>query len=128
MELKYPLTLGGPVNRSLSSNRGGHMLRRIGLLVYMMRIPMFILIVLGVVLPLAFDTAMFRGLADLEPYQVWIVTVGAFMVLSAAMTCAFLVLLYGSDRADGSRRAIASPPSQSPSKSLPPKWVVSALY
>jgi hypothetical protein len=70
---------------------------------------------------------MFHGLGDLEPNQVLIVSLGAFLLLSAAMACALLVLLYGSDRADGKRQPTSS------SRELPQGlslsgWIVGALY
>ena len=46
------------------------MLRRFFLLVYMMRVPLITLLILGVTLPIAFRTTMFHGVADIEESQV----------------------------------------------------------
>jgi len=75
--------------------------RRFCLLVYMMRVPLMTLLVLGAALPLAFQTTMFHGVADLEESQVFGAAFLAFLLFSEAITCAFLVLLYGEERADG---------------------------
>jgi len=62
------------------------------------------LLILSVGLPLAFQTALFRGLADLKQadFKLW-PTAGVFMVagmafltVSAAMVAANLIFLYGS--------------------------------
>jgi hypothetical protein len=44
---------------------------------------------------------MFRGVADLQSNQVIVAAFLAFLLLSEAITCAFLILLYGEERADG---------------------------
>ena len=71
--------------------------------VYFMRVPLAILMLLGLVFPAALGSSMLHGLADLAISQIWAVSLGAFLVFSAAVTCCFLVLLYGSERADGKR-------------------------
>jgi hypothetical protein len=84
------------------------MARRVFLHLYMMRVPLIILFVLGFGLPLAFRSPMLRGLADLTNNQIALLAFGAFLLLSAAMTCCFLVLLYGTARADGKREPAAA--------------------
>lgn len=106
------------------------MARRVFLYLYMLRVPVLILFVLGILLPKAFDTPMLHGLADLETNQILVVSLGAFLLVSAAMTCAFLVLLYGSERADGKR--LPDPPL-STSFALPQRlpvagWIVGTFY
>ena len=76
------------------------MVRKFFLLSYMVRVPFLTLVALGFVLPETFGSKLFRGLADLEFNQILVVSWGAFMLFSSAMTCAFLVLFYGTDRAD----------------------------
>ncbi len=78
------------------------MARRVFLHLYMMRIPL-LLLTLGFGLPPAFHSPMLHGLADLQNCQIAIVSLGAFLLLCAAMSCCFLVLLYGAARADGKR-------------------------
>jgi predicted acylesterase/phospholipase RssA len=104
--------------------------RRFFLHLYMLRIPILILLMLGIVLPSAFGSPMLHGLADLEPNQVLLVSLGAFLLLSTAMTCAFLVLLYGSERADGKRLPmVASLAAVSLPQRLPLSgWIVGTLY
>jgi hypothetical protein len=75
--------------------------RRRFLLLYMMRVPLTFLTVLGFGLPWAFQTEMFHGVADLELIQVGAASFLAFLYVSAAISCCFLVLLYGEERADG---------------------------
>ena len=77
--------------------------RSLFLHLYMLRVPITILVTLGWVLPKAFGNSMFHGLGDLQTSQVCLVSLGAFLLVAAAITCAFLVLLYGSERADGTR-------------------------
>jgi predicted acylesterase/phospholipase RssA len=110
--------------------QGGMVLRRFFLRLYMMRIPLSILFVLGAVLPLTFGSPMFHGLADLEPKQIWMVSLASFLLVSAAITSAFLVLLYGRDRADGQRLPVGPPLAQAAlSNRLPLSgWVVGLLY
>jgi len=69
-----------------------------------MRVPILVLLALGWLLPAALNSPMLHGLADLEPNQVLGVAFAAFLLFSAAITCSFLVLLYGSQRADGQRK------------------------
>ena len=71
------------------------------LLLYMMRVPLLFLLVLGVLLPLSFQSSMFHGVADLNLWQVLEASFLSFLLVSAAMTTSFLVLLYGQERADG---------------------------
>jgi hypothetical protein len=106
------------------------MIRRVFLYIYMLRVPILVLLVLGVVLPMAFGSPMFRGLADLETNQIIGVSFGAFLLFSAAMSCSFLVLLYGGERADGNRISGASALPASGLQERPPisGWIVGALY
>lgn len=75
--------------------------RRRFLLLYMMRVPLFFLGVLGLGLPWAFQTSMFHGVADLVLYQLAEAACLAFLLVCSAMTGCYLVLLYGEERADG---------------------------
>ena len=102
------------------------MVRRFFLHLYMMRIPLLILFVLGAVLPLTFGSPMFHGLADLEPKQILMVSLASFLLVSAAITSAFLVLLYGRDRADGKRLPVG--PSLARAALPLSGWVVGLLY
>jgi hypothetical protein len=77
--------------------------RRFFLLLYMLRVPLLTLVLVGVALPLGFGTSMLHGLADLQPAQVLSVSFFAMLLVSAAITCGFLVLLYAEQRADGRR-------------------------
>lgn len=95
--------------------------RRFWLLVYMMRVPLITLVVLGAALPLAFWTPMFHGVADIEPLQVSDVSLLAFLLLSEALSCGYLVLLYGEERADGWQKR------PSPNERIA-TWEVVALY
>ena len=106
------------------------MARRFFLHLYMMRVALLILFLLGIVLPMAFRSPMFHGLADLAPNQILLVSMAAFLSVSAAITCAFLVLLYGSDRADGKRLPVvaAVAPIALPERLPLSGWVVGGLY
>jgi hypothetical protein len=75
--------------------------RRRFLLLYMMRVPLLFMFVLGVGLPCAFKTSMFHGVADLALRQVITAAFLASLLVSVAITSCFLVLLYGHERADG---------------------------
>lgn len=75
--------------------------RRRFLLLYMMRVPLAFLALLGVGLPCAFKTSMFHGVADLALRQVMTAAFLASLMVSVAITSSFLVLLYGQERADG---------------------------
>ena len=75
--------------------------RRRFLLLYMMRVPLTFLTVLGFGLPWAFQSTMFHGIADLELVQVGAASFLAFLYISAAISSAFMILLYGEERADG---------------------------
>ncbi len=106
------------------------MARRIFLHLYMMRVPLLLLITLGFGLPPAFHSAMLHGLADLQDNQIAVLTLSAFLLLCATMSCCFLVLLYGAARADGKRE----PPAPGASLvALPLRlplsgWIVGSLY
>ena len=104
------------------------MARRIFLHLYMMRVPVVILLVLGWLLPSGLQSPMLHGLADLETNQVLWVAFAAFLLLSAALTCSFLVLLYGDERVDGKRESstAADPSAQTPSRIS--NWIVVLLY
>jgi hypothetical protein len=104
--------------------------RRFFLHLYMMRISILILFLLGGVLPMAFRSPMFHGLADLERNQILTVSAAAVLLISAAITCAFLVLLYGSDRADGKRAPLPETlaPEALPSRLPLSGWFVGSLY
>jgi hypothetical protein len=106
------------------------MIRRVFLHLYMMRIPLVMLFVVVIVLPSIFTSRYFHGLADLKLNQVWIVSFGAFLLVSSAMTCTFLVILYGTDRADGPIPAtVVSDAETAPSRKLPASgWVIGAMY
>lgn len=106
------------------------MARRIFLHLYMMRVPLLMLLVLGWLFPAALQTPMLHGLADLALNQVAFVAFAAFLLLSGAVTCCFLVLLYGSERADGLRQP---PPEIALAAEMPLRlplsnWVVAVLY
>lgn len=75
--------------------------RRRFLLLYMMRVPLIFLTLLGIGLPLAFQTSMFHGIADLTLLQVLKAACLAFFLVSTAITSCFLILLYGQERVDG---------------------------
>jgi len=106
------------------------MARRIFLHLYLMRVPILMLLVLGWLFPNLLQTPMLHGLADLEFNQVAFVTFAAFLLLSGAVSCCFLVLLYGSERADGLRQP---PPEISLAAEMPIRlplstWIVALLY
>jgi len=71
------------------------------LLLYMMRVPLTFLTVLGFGLPWAFQSAMFHGIADLDLFQVDAASFLAFLYVSLAISGCFMMLLYGEERADG---------------------------
>jgi hypothetical protein len=75
--------------------------RRRFLLLYMMRVPILFLSVLGFGLPWAFGTSMFHGVADLALPQVLTAACLASLLVSTAITSSFMILLYGQERADG---------------------------
>jgi hypothetical protein len=75
--------------------------RRRCLLLYMMRVPLLFLVLLGFGLPCAFKTSMFHGAADLALPQVLTAAFLASLLVSVAITSSFLILLYGQERADG---------------------------
>jgi len=108
------------------------MARRIFLHIYLMRVPILTLLVLGLLLPYALDSSMLHGLADLDmvSHQVVVVAFAAFLLLSAAVSCAFVVLLYGSERADAERKPSCGAPSgqNKGSRKLPKWWIVLLLY
>jgi len=106
------------------------MARRISLHLYLMRVPILMLLLMGWFLPNALKSPMLHGLADLQTSQVRAVAFAASLLLSVALTCSFLVLLYGSQRADGKREPlppaaqIAALPQRLP---LSP-WIIALLY
>jgi hypothetical protein len=75
--------------------------RRRFLLLYMMRVPLLFLAVLGFGLPAAFRTSIFHGVADLALPQVLTAACLASLLVSTAITSSFMILLYGQERADG---------------------------
>jgi hypothetical protein len=97
-------------------------LKRFFLLFYMMRVPLLTLLVLGAVLPLAFRTTMLHGIADIATKQIAIVSLTAFLLLCTSITCMFLVLLYGVERAEGLRTG-PIPKAREVSS-----WIVVLLY
>ncbi len=96
----------------------------------MMRVPLLLLIALGFGLPPAFRSPMLHGLADLHDNQIAVLSLGAFLLLSATMSCCFLVLLYGAARADGKRESPAPGAHlmASPLHSQVSGWIVGGLY
>ncbi|HKM68163.1 MAG TPA: patatin-like phospholipase family protein [Candidatus Acidoferrum sp.] len=106
------------------------MARRIFLHLYLMRVPILMLLLLGLLFPYALQTPMLHGLADLEFNQVAFVAFAAFLLLSVAVSCCFLVLLYGSERADGKREP--APPieeaAEMPIRLPLSNWTVALLY
>src|SRR5258708_23457949 len=75
----------------------------------------------GLGLPWAFQTAMFHGIADLEVVQVGAASFLSFLYVSSAISCCFLILLYGEERADGWENLAA------PQDRITP-WSVALLY
>jgi hypothetical protein len=75
--------------------------RRRFLLLYMMRVPLLFLTVLGFGLPAAFRTSIFHGVADLALPQMLTAACLASLLVSTAITSSFMILLYGQERADG---------------------------
>ena len=104
------------------------MIRSFFLHLYMLRVPAGIMLLLGIILPYSFNSSFFHGLADLEANQIFPVSLAAFLLLSAAITCSFLVLLHGRERVDGS----ASLPPQRSSPVVHQNslsgWIVGTLY
>jgi Patatin-like phospholipase len=98
--------------------------------IYLMRVPLAILLILGLLFPAVLGSSMLHGLADLTTNQIWSVSFGAFLLFSAAVTCCFLVLLYGSERADGQR---APAPEENQAFALPTRlpragWCLGLVY
>ena len=104
------------------------MARRLFLHLYLMRVPILVLLALGWLLPNALNSPMLHGLADLEPNQVLGVAFAAFLLFSAAMTCSFLVLLYGSLRADGQRKPPSADFAETPDRLPFSVWTVALIY
>jgi predicted acylesterase/phospholipase RssA len=104
------------------------MMRSFFLHLYMLRVPAGIMLLLGIILPYWFNSSLFHGLADLEANQIFPVSLAAFLLLSAAITCSFLVLLHGRERVDSS----TSPAPQRCCRIGPHNalsgWIVGALY
>ena len=92
------------------------------LLFYMMRVPLSFLLILGLGLPLAFESSMFHGIADLTLVQVFKAAFLSSLLISSAMTASFLVLLYGLERADGWKADRPAPEQRVTT------WSVVALY
>jgi hypothetical protein len=103
------------------------MARRFFQHLYMLRIPLLTLFLFGVILPETFSSTLFRGLADLELNQILVVSLGAFLLFSSAMTCAFLVLLYGAERADGAPLGSIGESLDSDGGQIP-GWTVASMY
>lgn len=95
--------------------------RRRFLLLYMMRVPLIFMGVLGFLLPWGFTTSMFHGVADLIPRQLVEAAFLAFILISSAISMCFLVLLYGEERADGWA------PRPKPEERIA-RWTVAVLY
>src|SRR5215471_11825125 len=91
------------------------------LLLYMMRVPLLSLAVIGIALPLGFHTSMLHGVADLGLRQVFSVALLASILVSSTMTGSFLILLYGQERADGWA-------DRGKPEDRVKKWVVALLY
>jgi hypothetical protein len=71
------------------------------LLLYMMRIPLLFMTVIGFLLPWGFTSSMFHGVADLSYPQLAVAAFLACILINSAISGCFLVLLYGEERADG---------------------------
>ena len=71
------------------------------LLLYMMRVPLIFISLLGFGLSWAFGTSMFHGVADLDLSQVLTAACLASLLVNASITSCFMILLYGVERADG---------------------------
>jgi hypothetical protein len=95
--------------------------RRRFLLLYMMRIPLLFMAVIGFLLPWGFTTSMFHGVADLSYPQLTLAAFLACILINSAISSCFLVLLYGEERADG----WAERPK--PQERISP-WAVTSLY
>ena len=106
------------------------MARRIFLHLYLMRVPILMLLILGWLFPRTLQSPMLRGLADLESNQVALVAFAAFLLVSAAISCCFLVLLYGSERVDGRRQPPSeiAQPAEMPLRLPLSGWIVAFLY
>src|SRR5260370_13139892 len=87
----------------------------------MMRVALTFLTILGFGLPWAFQTAMLHGIADLELVQVGAASFLSFLYVSSAISCCFLILLYGEEPADGWENLAA------PQDRITP-WNVALLY
>jgi hypothetical protein len=95
--------------------------RRRFLLLYMMRVPLIFMAILGFLMPWGFTASMFHGVADLIERQYVEAAFLAFILISSAISMCFLVLLYGEERADG----WAARPK--PEERIA-RWTVVALY
>lgn len=73
---------------------------------YLLRVPVLTLLLLGIGLPLAFTTPLFRGLADLRGTDVASAAFFSFLTAAASMVVANLVLLYGELRIEGKREPV----------------------
>ncbi|HLH43714.1 MAG TPA: patatin-like phospholipase family protein [Bryobacteraceae bacterium] len=65
---------------------------------YWLRVPLLTLVFLGALLPLSFQTALFRGLADLTLREVKWASFMALLIAGSAMATANLVFLYAKAR------------------------------
>lgn len=104
------------------------MARSFFLHLYMLRVPLGIMLLLGIFLPYSFNSSLFHGLADLEPNQIFPLSLASFLLLSAAITCSFLVLLHGRERVDGNAGPPQPPRASLYSQSALSGWIVGALY
>ncbi|MBV8846932.1 MAG: patatin-like phospholipase family protein [Bryobacterales bacterium] len=84
---------------------------------YWLRIPLLMTAVLALALPVGFDTALFRGLTDLEPREVNWVSFMAFLAVGTMIATVNLLLLYGGVRMLG----------QPLPKNINPPWRLAVL-
>src|SRR5271155_1037697 len=76
-------------------------IRRFLLMLYMMRVALGLLTILGFGLPWAFKKSMFHGVADLTLWQAGEAAFLAALLVNSAITAGYLVLLHGEERAIG---------------------------
>jgi hypothetical protein len=62
---------------------------------YWLRVPLVTFGLVGIGLPLAFHTPLFRGLADLAPGELKWASMQAFLLVGSAVATANLILMYG---------------------------------
>lgn len=87
---------------------------------FLVRVPMLVLVLMTWGVSVLFDTELFRGLTDIQDWQIATASLFAFLVVSAAIAVANLVLLYGDIRING----IAGPV---PRAQPPHPWLVFGL-